>query len=202
MSKNLEYFTRIRSIFKNDKLSSSFNKLLNFKLGTRSESKCETKINKSNAEIELVKLTKYSQIDDKDIENIRKKDKDKELPLKTRKNETSKENMKTLHVNMKKDDKSEETKFKINHDREEKAHLLNFVLKSSRRDEKFKRLVKNAIPPSKSINSKQLRFNSIINRREQKKSLDVTNSIKKPKKELRKWSANDVNETNKDKEKT
>lgn len=102
---------------------------------------------------------------------------------------------------MKKDDKSEETKFKINHDREEKAHLLNFVLKSSRQDEKFKRLVKNAIPPSKSINSKQLRFNSIINRREQKKSLDVTNTVKKPKKEFRKWSANDVSETNKDKDK-
>lgn len=85
---------------------------------------------------------------------------------------------------------------KINHDREEKAHLLNFVLKSSRHDDKFKRLVKNSIPPSKSSNTKQLRYNSIVNKRK-----SVINTVSKdPKKtigrELRKWSANEPKEKN------
>lgn len=161
MSKNLEYFTRIRSIFKNDKLSASFSKLLNFKLGTRSESKCEDRSNnkKSNAEIQLVKLTKFGQVDENDNDNSFKKE--KELILKHKKHSQdssnlTKENMKTFHSH--KTEKSEnDIKINKNHDREEKAHLLNFVLKSSRHDDKFKRLVKNAIPPSKSINTKQLR---------------------------------------------
>lgn len=85
MSKNLEYFTRIRSIFKNDKLSASFGKLLNFKLGTRSESKGEDRNNKkSNAEIQLVKLTKFSQVDDSDNSNYYQK-KEKEIVLKPKK---------------------------------------------------------------------------------------------------------------------
>lgn len=65
MTKNLEYFTRIRSIFKTDKLSTNLNKLLNFKLGTRSESKCDDRSNKNKsiAEIQLVKFTKFGTDD-------------------------------------------------------------------------------------------------------------------------------------------
>jgi len=69
----------------------------------------------------------------------------------------SNENLKSNSLESKNETTKTDKDKKINHDREEKAHLLNFVLKSSRHDEKFKRLVKNSIPPSKSSNNKQLR---------------------------------------------
>jgi hypothetical protein len=212
MTKNLEYFTRIRSIFKTDKLSSSFNKLLNFKLGTRSESKYDDRSQKqkSNAEIQLVKISKFSPIDDSYINNNHKymKDFDNKTSTKASTNSSNLGNYKSDKENLKsnsqesKSDKLENSHKdkKSNHDREEKAHLLNFVLKSSRHDEKFKRLVKNAIPPSKSSHTKQLRYNSIINKREKKNFETSSNPSSNQKKtigrELRKWSANEPKEKN------
>lgn len=110
----------------------------------------------------------------------------------------SNENLKSNSLESKNETTKTDKDKKINHDREEKAHLLNFVLKSSRHDEKFKRLVKNSIPPSKSSNNKQLRQNSIINKREKKSAINTVS--KDPKKtigrEIRRWSANETKEKN------